>query len=229
MRGLEEDDRILALRVWELPYALGYVWYLVGTFARAAWRDLRGDDLGMVGIDVLDRLSNRRGREIAARCTKLAFDHNRDFEKGTTAARKFVDFIYDLAPLDGDPDIREAQIRVRQNARALEETFGPAPPKVRVGSELHQVLFHDPVMLALDIGTQSDLSRSGCRTRADNYLRAHPEDEPAVEAIVAAVEAFGIGTAREAAEITAGGPLSDAEWAQFGPRWERAWRAIVMP
>ncbi|MAU59556.1 MAG: hypothetical protein CMI62_02370 [Parvibaculum sp.] len=65
------------------------------------------------------------------------------------------------------------------------------------------------------------------RTRAIQYLSRHPEDEPAVKAILMGVEALGISSAREAAEITAGRPFSDEEWNEYGPRWERAWNFMI--
>jgi hypothetical protein len=64
--------------------------------------------------------------------------------------------------------------------------------------------------------------------RAIQYLGKHPEDEPAVKAILIGIEAFEISCAREAAEITAGRPLSDEEWHKYGPRWERAWNFIAL-
>jgi hypothetical protein len=62
--------------------------------------------------------------------------------------------------------------------------------------------------------------------RAQKYLAAHPDDEPAVQTIVAALDLLAPKSAREVAEMTAARQLSDAEWQKFGPRWERAWNAI---
>jgi hypothetical protein len=71
------------------------------------------------------------------------------------------------------------------------------------------------------------LRRKRRMRRATDYLRAHPEDEPAAKAIYITVEFLGATSARQVAEITAGRPLSDEEWTEFGPRWERAWVAIM--
>lgn len=71
------------------------------------------------------------------------------------------------------------------------------------------------------------LRRRKLQKRAIQYLSGHPEDEPAVKAILMGVEALGISSAREAAETTAGRPLSDDEWNEYGPRWERAWNFMI--
>ncbi len=63
--------------------------------------------------------------------------------------------------------------------------------------------------------------------RAIEYLRTHPEDEPAAKAILASTHVLDAKNAREAAEIAGGRKLTDEEWSVFGPRWERAWYAIV--
>lgn len=62
------------------------------------------------------------------------------------------------------------------------------------------------------------------------YLRSHPEDEPAVQAIYMSVEMLGrenVTNARQVAEMLAKRPMSDEEWSKFGPRWERAWYFIM--
>lgn len=60
------------------------------------------------------------------------------------------------------------------------------------------------------------------------YVAKYPEDEPAVKGIVAAlVSGIGLGDARSVAEAMMGRALSDAEWRQYGSRWERAWAALV--
>ena len=68
----------------------------------------------------------------------------------------------------------------------------------------------------------------GRKRRATTYLAAHPEDEPAVTAILLSIEAgFNYQSAREVAEMLKGKELSDSEWSKYGPRWERAWNDIV--
>jgi hypothetical protein len=63
--------------------------------------------------------------------------------------------------------------------------------------------------------------------RAIDYLREHPEDEPAVKAILSSTYVLDAKNAREAAEITGGRKVTDEEWRTYGTRWERAWYAIV--
>jgi hypothetical protein len=65
--------------------------------------------------------------------------------------------------------------------------------------------------------------------RARNYLRLYPRDEPAVRGILAALDSFHPGCARDAAEIANGRELAEAEWASHATRWERAWDVIVFP
>jgi hypothetical protein len=65
--------------------------------------------------------------------------------------------------------------------------------------------------------------------RARNYLRLYPRDEPAVRAILGALETLRLECARDAAEIANGRELSEAEWASHANRWERAWDAIALP
>ena len=72
--------------------------------------------------------------------------------------------------------------------------------------------------------------RKSREKRARNYLKAYPDDEPAVEMILFNLDTFGlkiVKSARQVAETASGRKMSNAEWASFGPRWERAWAAIV--
>jgi len=64
------------------------------------------------------------------------------------------------------------------------------------------------------------------RRRARRYLAAHPEDQVAVQTIVASLELSILKFAREVVEMMAGRTLSDDEWRKVAPRWERAWNAI---
>jgi hypothetical protein len=70
------------------------------------------------------------------------------------------------------------------------------------------------------------LARKFRHRRAQKYLSAHPEDEPAVQTIVATLDLLAPRSAREVAEMMAARPLSDDEWQKIGSRWERAWDAI---
>jgi hypothetical protein len=73
------------------------------------------------------------------------------------------------------------------------------------------------------------LERRARERRAKNFLRLYPRDEPAL------FEPFrvssSVGSAfwhyGDAAEMTNGRKLAEAEWASYANRWERAWRAIV--
>ena len=74
------------------------------------------------------------------------------------------------------------------------------------------------------------LERRSRVRRAKNYLRLYPRDEPAVRAIFGALDKNCPETARDAAEIANGKrELSEAEWASYANRWERAWYAVVLP
>ena len=73
------------------------------------------------------------------------------------------------------------------------------------------------------------LERRSRTRRAKNYLRLYPRDEPAVRGILAALDTSHPKSARDAAEITNGRKLSDAEWASYANRWERVWYAIASP
>jgi hypothetical protein len=69
--------------------------------------------------------------------------------------------------------------------------------------------------------------KRGLQNRAIEYVRRFPDDEPAAKAIIVARQTLAVDSAREAAEITFGRAMSDEEWATYGPRWQRAWDAIV--
>nr|WP_312967784.1 hypothetical protein [Brucella intermedia] len=71
------------------------------------------------------------------------------------------------------------------------------------------------------------LKRKARMNRAIEYLRQHPEDEPAVKIILASVDLLNSGSARTCAEISAQRRFTDDEWRDFGPRWERAWYYII--
>lgn len=62
--------------------------------------------------------------------------------------------------------------------------------------------------------------------RAAKYIEAHPEDQPAAQAVVTILDELAPKSAREVAEMTVARPLTDAEWRKIGPQWKRAWNAI---
>ena len=63
--------------------------------------------------------------------------------------------------------------------------------------------------------------------RVDEYLKSFPDDDPAVQAIIFAADTVNATSPREAAEVLAGWEMSDDEWGRVGPRWERAWSAVI--
>src|SRR5262249_21751777 len=63
--------------------------------------------------------------------------------------------------------------------------------------------------------------------RGMKYLRTYSEDAVCVEAIVVSLTVLHANSARDVAESVAGRILSEEEWQRFGPRWERAWNAVV--
>ena len=73
------------------------------------------------------------------------------------------------------------------------------------------------------------LERKARERRAKNYLRLYPRDEPAVQSILTILASRRPESARDVAEMANGRKLSEAEWASYANRWERAWRAIVVP
>ena len=73
-------------------------------------------------------------------------------------------------------------------------------------------------------------ARHARQRRAAEFLKRFPEDHVAVFSMLTAAEFFfRPRNAREAAEITVGRKLSDAEWHEFGPRWEWIWSHIFVP
>jgi hypothetical protein len=62
--------------------------------------------------------------------------------------------------------------------------------------------------------------------RARKYLASHPEDEAAIQTILATLDHLAPKSAREVAEVLAARQLSDVEWQKIARRWERAWNAI---
>jgi hypothetical protein len=70
-------------------------------------------------------------------------------------------------------------------------------------------------------------ARKSRERRAQAYLRSYPDDAVAVEAILVIVETLNPKNARHLASMVAGREISDVDWGQVGPRWERAWRAII--
>ena len=73
------------------------------------------------------------------------------------------------------------------------------------------------------------LEKRARERRAKNYLRLYPRDKPAVQSILTILATGRPESAREAAEIANGRKLSEAEWASYANRWERAWDAILLP
>jgi len=71
------------------------------------------------------------------------------------------------------------------------------------------------------------LKRERLERRAADYLRIHPEDEPAVKATYFALMTLAPKSAWEVASLTAGRELSSAEWEAYAPRWERVWTFMV--
>lgn len=62
--------------------------------------------------------------------------------------------------------------------------------------------------------------------RAVDYTRAHPDDMPAVKAILLAAE-MGVEKPHHAAEMLAGREILPEEWEGIRARWERAWYYII--
>ncbi|RXG84047.1 hypothetical protein EAS61_40065 [Bradyrhizobium zhanjiangense] len=69
------------------------------------------------------------------------------------------------------------------------------------------------------------ITRAIRRRRAERYIRAFPDDEPAAMVVVVALE-LRAKSPREATEMFARRPLSDAERAPISARWERTWHGI---
>lgn len=63
--------------------------------------------------------------------------------------------------------------------------------------------------------------------RAITYVHQHPEDEPAVMAILNLTEAFSVSGPREVFEMVAGRQVDDSEWDKFKLRWQRSWDAVM--
>lgn len=62
--------------------------------------------------------------------------------------------------------------------------------------------------------------------RAAKYLKSYPDDYPAVQAILSSLE-LEVRAAREVAEMLSGRKLTDNEWNNVAPRWERTWNAVI--
>ena len=68
--------------------------------------------------------------------------------------------------------------------------------------------------------------RAQDKSAAEDTYR-FPESESAVLLLMSSAQGLGAKNAREVAEIGAGRALSEAEWRQHGPRWERAWQQAI--
>ncbi len=64
------------------------------------------------------------------------------------------------------------------------------------------------------------------KRRAECYLKLHPEDTAVVGPMLFALDRLEPRNARDVAEMRAGHRLSDAQWRQISPRWNRVWHAI---
>src|ERR1041385_8872082 len=71
------------------------------------------------------------------------------------------------------------------------------------------------------------LARKRRERRAAAYLRAHPEDAPAVEMILFMTSTLIPQSVRDVAEMAAGQRFTDMQWATVSARCERAWKAIM--
>lgn len=63
----------------------------------------------------------------------------------------------------------------------------------------------------------SIVQRAIRKRRVLRYAKAFPDDLPAVQAVLTALE-FNAKSAREAAEMLAGRPLTDREWSAVSSR-----------
>lgn len=71
------------------------------------------------------------------------------------------------------------------------------------------------------------LKRRRIGRRAYEYLQRHPEDRPIVDIVFSTHALLGEGrSVREMAGMAGGRKIGDAEWAEIGPRWERAFYFI---
>jgi hypothetical protein len=87
-----------------------------------------------------------------------------------------------------------------------------------------------PLGLVVGLVALDRLLRLGARweqkQRARAYLEIYPDDAWAVASILMARDLGLPVTAREACAMLSGQMPSDAELAEYGYRWDRAWQAI---
>jgi len=65
------------------------------------------------------------------------------------------------------------------------------------------------------------------RKRAATYLGHFPDDMPAVQAVLMALDLSPQASARDAAEMLMGSAISNEAWQKISARWERAWAALA--
>ncbi len=71
------------------------------------------------------------------------------------------------------------------------------------------------------------LAHKARERRAAKYLKAYPEDEPAVAGILFHCWFSKMDNVKQVAEIIARAPIADEKWEIIRPRWDRAWNYIV--
>ncbi len=99
----------LPSQFWSNPYALGYLYWTIGAFAKAATSGkVAGQDMGRCLIDTFTKISGRNGSEITRLTTDMASQQVPDFVCGMRDAEKVIAVTYGSRDFDNDPDVISA-------------------------------------------------------------------------------------------------------------------------
>lgn len=138
-RAVANNGGVVPRGFWNDAYALGYLLGTATHFARLVNpKGMKEEDLGMVLIMALRKLSGSDAETITDRILYLQQSSDPDFRRAVDASEKPIAWIYEIIPMEHDPLIRKA---TRIEGATLPGGEKPARPVI--AWRLHQILFYD--------------------------------------------------------------------------------------
>lgn len=140
-RAVSGNNGRLPPGFWDDAYVLGYLMGTATHFARLVNPDgMKDEDLGMVLIAALRKLSGSDAEAITDRILQLQEVRERDFKRAVDASEKPIAWIYEIVPMEHDKLVRDA---TRIEAATL--PGGEKPERSAIAWRLHQMLFYDEI------------------------------------------------------------------------------------
>ncbi len=140
-RAVANNNGYLPRGFWDDPFVLGYLTGTATHFARLVNpKGMKDEDLGMVLISAMRKLSGTDAEEITDRILLLQQSRDKDFVRAVDASEKAIAYIYEIVPMDHEKLVRDA-------ARIEGATLpgGEKPTRSAIAWRLHQTLFYDVI------------------------------------------------------------------------------------